>query len=99
MTPITHPFDADLARFCQDLADTAAACSDLTDALLIDAGRRRLNLELPRGGSVLVLRFRSAAAPDRAGPAVAALIAGRQPDAAFTPPPSRPGRNGSEEQP
>lgn len=79
----TKRYDPDLARFCQDLADTAAVCAGATHALLINANRVRLNLDMPRGGTVLLLRFPTAAA-DRDAPAIAELLAGRQPHQAVT---------------
>lgn len=83
MRPNTRRYDPDLARFCRDLADTAAVCADATHALLINANRVRLNLDMPRGGTVLLLRFPTAAA-DRDAPAIAELLAGRQPHQAIT---------------
>lgn len=84
MKPNTKHYDPDLARFCQDLADTAAVCADATHALLINANRVRLNLDLPRGGTVLLLRFPAAAATGRGDPALAELLAGRQPHQTVT---------------
>jgi len=78
MKPPIQPSDPDLARFCQELADVAILCGDATDALLIDARRVHLDLDLPAGGAVLLLRF-PAAATDDAAPAVTDLRAGRQP--------------------
>lgn len=78
MKPPTKQLDLDLARFCQELADVAALCGAATNALLIDAHRVRLNLDMPRGGAVLLLRF-PAAATDGAALAITELLAGRQP--------------------
>jgi len=78
MKALTKQLDPDLARFCQELADVAALCGDATNALLIDGHRVRLNLDLPAGGAILLLRF-PAAATDDAAPAITELLAGRQP--------------------
>ncbi len=80
----TRRYDPDLARFCRDLADTAAVCADATHALLINANRVRLNLHMPRGGTVLLLRFPATMVVDRDAPAIAELLAGRQPHQAVT---------------
>lgn len=76
MKPPTKQLDIDLARFCQELADVAALCGDATHALLINANRVRLNLDLPRGGAVLLLRFPAAAA-GRAAPDITELLTGQ----------------------
>ena len=84
MRPNTRRYDPDLARFCRDLADTAAVCADATHALLINANRVRLNLHMPRGGTVLLLRFPATVVVDRDAPAIAELLAGRPPHQAVT---------------
>lgn len=85
MRPNTRRYDPDLARFCRDLADTAAVCADATHALLINANRVRLNLHMPRGGTVLLLlRFPATMVVDRDAPAIAELLAGRPPHQAVT---------------
>lgn len=84
MRPNTRRYDPDLARFCRDLADTAAVCADATHALLINANRVRLNLHMPRGGTVLLLRFPATMVIDRDAPAIAELLAGRPPHQAAT---------------
>jgi len=76
MKPPTKVLDPDLARFCQELADVAALCGDATHALLINANRLRFNLDLPRGGAVLLLRF-PAAAVGRAAPDITELLTGQ----------------------
>lgn len=78
MQPPAKRLDPDLARFCQHLADVAVLSGGATNAVLINANAVRVNLGIPRGGTVLLLRF-PAAAVGRDEPGLRDLLAEHQP--------------------
>lgn len=81
--PPTKRPDPNLAGFCAYLADVAELSAGATHALLINANRVRLNLGIPRGGTVLLLRF-PAAAIERDEPALQELLAAHEPKPVYT---------------
>lgn len=76
--PPTKQLDPDLARFCEDLAAVSEICAGATNAVLINANAVRLNVGIPRGGTVLLLRF-PAAAVERGEPPLQDLLSACQP--------------------
>jgi hypothetical protein len=79
MKPETKRHDPKLAPLCRSLAKLARVAAGATHAVLINANMTRVTLpDLPRGGTLLVIRF-PAAGITRDEPPLQELLGEKQP--------------------